>query len=370
MNKILGRFTLLLLLSNLFSMASYRWTVDIDKNSYYENENFLVTFSCQFDDRAPDIYIAFEPKLDGFVFEKFSVESRVISSKRQEHYRYLVKSTKAGKHPFSVMALMRETTDDSIKETVLGRDNDQEIVYNDTKVETPKVLLNIIKNPVALVGDFKIDVSYSKDKLNFYEPLQLKIRVSGSGDFKALKPFEFVIPDTKVFRQSRKHYKMTEKGYEGSVVWQYALSSANPILFKEQKIAYFDPDEKHLKYLVFKAKKINVAGKKDVDILLDHREFPSQSVAFDWTALLEKLFYFLLGALAVVIFRYSKLTARKKRPKSMRFETVSELLGFLTSKPNYKELLQEIEDDIKNKKVRSVNYYVASLNPEDQKKIS
>lgn len=364
MKKILGKILVFIILLTSFSEAAYRWEVSVDKRTYYQKEAFLATFTCQFDDRSPDMFIEFNPKAEGFVFEKLDFNNRIYNAKRVSTYRYFVKALNPGEMRLSVEALMRQTTDDSIKETVLGRDNDQDIVFNDTKVKIKKIALNILPLPaqVELVGSFEMEVSFSKKRLKVFEPLQLKIKISGNGDFNHLKPFAFSLKDGKVFTQkAEKHYKLTEKGYEGYLIWRYAMTSEHDFKLKSQEINYFDTKSKRLKKLVFEGHEIIVDAKTSQSSQVDSVTFPPQKQAFDWKKLLNNSLYFLFGAFFVLIIDSVKKALKKGQKATQRFKSLNDLLNYLIESRDHEELLREIEDDMRKKKLKSFNFYLNKL---------
>ena len=364
MKKILGSTLFTLIFLSSFGYAKYNWSVSIDKNVYYQKEAFLVTFLCQFDDRSPGMFIEFNPKAEGFSFEKLDFNNRVVDGKRESQYRYFVKAEKAGKQPFSVEALMRQTTDDSIKETVLGRDNDQEIVFDDTRVMTKKKLINILPVPekTEMIGEFKIETTFSKKDLKAFEPLQVKIKISGKGDFNALKPFVFSLKKGKVFTQKpEKKYRLTEKGYEGSVTWRYAMTSSESFSLPAHEIHYFDTGSKSLKTLRFKERTVKVDAKASGDVLVDSIEFPAKQKPFNWKVLINNSIYFMLGVFFIIVL--SKIRKRLKLLKKPveKFASLNDLLSYLIESGSHKELLTEIEDDMKRKKLKSFRSYLSKL---------
>ncbi len=370
MKKILGKVYIFLALTLLPLHAGYQWEVKIDKNSYYQNEAFLVTFLCHFDNRSPDMYIEFKPKLKGFEFERLDFSNRVIEGKREVRYRYFAKAKEQGIKAFSLPVLMRQTTDESIRETVLGRDNDQDLVFVDTKIQTPlkKITIMPIPKEAEMVGSFKIDIGYSKDTLQAYEPLQLKVTISGKGDFKALKAFEFPIQNVKLFQQEpQSAFKMTQEGYVGKVIWRYALTSDHDFILPEKNIYYFDATMQKIQRLHFPQKKIIVTGSLSKDKILDQENYPQADRPFDWVGFGEKLFYFVLGALFISVIAKMKKMIKKRPKKDQKHTNINDLLTFLVKNTQYHELLQTLENDIKNKKVKKLDYYVMQLDKEDRR---
>jgi hypothetical protein len=358
MKQLLG--SLLILVQ--FLHASYEWDVKIEKPSYFQEEMFLTTFICSFSDRSPHMYIEFKPKLKDFEFIRVDFHDQVRDGKRKAEYRFLAKALKPGKHQFAVPVLMRKTTDDSIKETVLGRDNDQDIDFIDTKVITKAINLNILPLPSEglIVGSFNMEVSFSKERLKAYEPLQVKIKISGEGDFNSLEAFDFSKEGIKVFApEAQKRYKVTAEGQKGYLIWQYALTSAKDINLLKQSIAYFDPKQQRLKSLDFKEKNFTVKPMRVEEV--DSTVFPVMEKVFNWQGLFEKLFYFLLGFATLFVIQKAKHYYQKSDIVSERFETLSELLSYLITQGNQKELIELIENDIQTKKQRKISYYVAKL---------
>ena len=364
MKIILGSILFISFFLSPYLHAKYSWSVDIDKSRYYQKEAFLVTFLCQFDDRSPGIFIEFNPKAEGFTFEKLDFYNKVVDGKRTSQYRYFVKAIKAGKQTLSVEALMRQTTDDSIKETVLGRDNDQDIEFDDTIVQTQKKQLNILPVPkkTEMIGAFVMESTFSKKHLKAFEPLQVKIKISGKGDFNALKPFIFSLEDGKVFTQkSEKKYRLSEKGYEGYVVWRYAMTSSKPFTLPRHSVNYFDTNSKSLKTLVFKESSIKVDEKTSSSSLIDSVKFPPDAKPFNWKLLMNNSIYFLLGAFFIIVISKIRKRLRGRKKSVNKFSSLNELVNYLIETNSHKELLMDIENDMKAKTLKSFKSYLGKL---------
>lgn len=359
MKKLLGSLLIFLQIS----AASYEWDVKIDKSNYYQEERFLTTFTCNFSDRSDAIYIVFKPKVKGFSFEKIDFSDVVRNGKRKVTYRFLTRAHNIGKQYFFVNALMRKTTDDSIRETVLGRDNDQDIEFVDTKIRTKKIPLTIKALPgkSKIVGSFSMDIAFSKETtLKAYEPLHIKIRIKGEGDFNALQPFNFEKKGRKVFHPlALKKYEVSEQGVKGTLVWQYALTSPLDINLSKQSIEYFDPKDEKVKFLHFYAKHFKVDAQ--VKVHADEKNYPLIEQTFNWGSFFSKIFYFLLGGLS--LYTIQKFLQYKHRIPVLKneFDTLNDLIHFLVKESSNEELLEDIENDIKNKNVKKLSYYVSQM---------
>ncbi len=364
MKKILGS----LLFIPLFLFGSYEWKVTFAKEELYKDEPVLVSFDCYFSDRAPLMFIEFEPKFEGFTFEKYDFENRTGDDKRHVTYRYIAKVTKPGVYDFSVPVLMRKTTQASINETIIGRDNAKELEFTDTRIMTPskKVVVHEsgISNTVA--GTFKMKSAWNKSELKPFEPLQLMVELIGEGNFKSIEPFDFNISGVTIYKSEPViRYELGAKGYRGYTQWRYAFISDRNFTVPDRKIVYFDLSEKKVKTLHLKARHFTVAAQAHKrDELLDSVEYPSQSWDIDYRLLGWSLLSFVLGMGS--LYLWQRLARRPKRKKSRRFERVEAVIAYLVANPSqaHQKLLETIETDLARKELKSVAFYARQIEKE------
>jgi len=95
------------------------------------------------------------------------------------------------------------------------------------------------------VGDFQLDVSLDKTATETGEPVTMKVKISGAGNFKMLSPpaLEFP-PDFDVFDPSTdERVARTAAGLKGYISYDYLIVPRNPGEYKLPVVqfSYFDP---------------------------------------------------------------------------------------------------------------------------------
>jgi hypothetical protein len=100
--------------------------------------------------------------------------------------------------------------------------------------------------------------------------------------------------------------------------------------------------------------------------LIDSENYPKEREAFDWLALAQNVFYFLLGILFAALVSKIKKISKAKPPKPKKFRNIADMLSFLVQSGHYEELIAEIETDIKAKKVKKIAHYAAQMSKKDR----
>ena len=356
MKKILG--SLLILTIQLF--GSYTWKASVDNKTPFVNEIFLATFECFYSDDASYTYVDFFPKQEGFRFDKFDFSSRVIDGKRYDRYRFKVQALNPYKQKLSLSAMMKETTKESVQETIVGRDNDRDLVFDETIVKIKPLRLDVKKlsNIVSVVGDFKLDYHFSKQELKSYEPLQLVIEISGEGNFDAIRPFSFPIAGVKAVQNSiKKRLISTPHGQKGKIIYRYAFVGDKNFTIPAQSIEFLNPKASVIKQLEVNSTKIVVIEDLKAESLVDTIEYPTPEKPIDWISILTHFASFVLGM--IVLSLYIRIKNREIK-KTRVYSNIQELLQELVSRNNI-DLMELIEEDMKHKRLKATNYYVKKM---------
>ncbi|MBI9069840.1 MAG: protein BatD [Salinivirgaceae bacterium] len=112
------------------------------------------------------------------------------------------------------------------------------------------------------VGDFKMNANIDKSKIKANEAINLKIRVSGNGNLKLIKPVKVDFPpDLDVYDpKTSVNTKATNAGVEGSITFDYLFIPrfAGNYRIAPIKFSYFDTKTKSYKTLTSQEFEINV----------------------------------------------------------------------------------------------------------------
>ena len=355
---------LLFMSTVLIAAEPYTWSLKMSKNSVYVNEAVEIEYTCSFQDQAYLHVIEFTPEQENEAYRllPLGVIEKTTDGRRSDTYRYVLFPKKSGQRSFAFHALMRKTTQASIENSVIGRDNVEDYSFVDTKVALPTVVLDISAHQENLTGHFSLNVTLDKNEVKAYEPVHLDTHIQGEGNFDEMQDIVLLIDGVKVFSEvGEKHYKLTENGFQGEWEQKFSLVGAKDFTIKPIVLSYFDIVKKERVLLRSESFDIKVQEAYLKEELLDEVDDESSSW-WSWSYL-NYVFTLILG---VVLGRYSlHFKAIKKSPEGFveeieacnsvnrvltklvingdtRFSSLIQKYDLLGSKASLKELKREI----------------------------
>jgi len=357
MRNNLGRVLLaILIFLNLELLAStYRWSVDANKHEAMVNEAIHLKYVCEFSDEAGLYVIEFNPVVDNekYTIELLSENEKIVEGKKINTFEFLAFVKKAGDISFVFDTTMKKTNEDSIQNTVLGRDNADYEEFSERIIRQKEILLNIKPSSSELVGSLKIDVKKDKTSIKAYEPYHLEIKIEGNANFKALKPIEFKIDGLKIFTQKVvEDLQLTKDGYVGSWSQKFAFVSDKDFKIPKLSIEYFDLKDKTVKELRMDAIDVEVIKAYKKEELLEAEE---KSFEFSYDFL-----YYALTFIAGFLFAKIEFRRRKSNQRDANFDSkvnnaksLDELMMILALEDakKYEEIISKIE----KKDIKSLN---------------
>jgi hypothetical protein len=270
MRRLLGKITLFLLLG-VTLYADYSWSVSTSKREFYVNEAVEIVLKCEFSDSG----YGYNIELEGL--QNSAYEMHLLSQKESMHtgvrineYRFVMFVAHAGELPLAFNAVMKRTTKESIENSVIGRDNVEELAFTSKRVALPELHLHVKHSPLLLVGNFELDVVLSAQSVEAYKPLNITVTLKGEGSFDKLKPYELKIKNAEVFAQvPLKFLKLTPRGFEGSITQQFAVVAKESYEIAPFELEYFNPKTQSVEKKSSRAYAIGVSDAYSKEELLD-----------------------------------------------------------------------------------------------------
>jgi ABC-type uncharacterized transport system auxiliary subunit len=349
MKNNLGKIFLLLLLSARLFASTYEWSVLADKKSAMTNEPIYLKYSCTFSDIAHTYMIEFNPVVDNEEYKilLLSETKNIIDAKRINTYEYLLYVKKAQNFKLFLDTKMKKTNKDSIKNSVIGRDNFAREDYSVKLIRQEGVELEIKDAKSELVGEISVDVKRDNgNEIMAYEPYHLEIKIEGRANFDAIKAFHFDIDGVKTIEEKPiENFKLTKDGYIGSWVQKFVFVSDANFTIPRTEIEYFDLGEKKLKLLSFDEVDVEVRELYKKEELLEKEE---KNFEIEY-----RYVYYVLAFLAGFIVAKIKFKKRVKlssdemlfNKKIDEIKTLEELVFFLvlSDAKRYSKIIQMIE---------------------------
>jgi hypothetical protein len=273
MRQRLGSFFLLLLIT-LSLHAEYEWSSSVSKKNLYTNEAVELILRCEFSDEGYGYSIDIEGLEQSYYeIHRLSQIETERHGKRINEYHYLLFVTQEGSLSLEYKAVMKRTNKESIENSVIGRDNVEDLAFVTTEVRIPKLNLHVKKAPTLLVGAFELTLDLSHTAVNAYKPLNMTLHVKGIGNLDKLAPFELNIKDAEVFAEKpHKTFHVTPNGYEGEITQKFAIVSSKNYELPSFELRYFDLKTKRLKTLQSNPVVIEVNHAYSKEELLDEEQ--------------------------------------------------------------------------------------------------
>ncbi len=349
MKSNLGKLVLYLLVFLNLEANEYVWSASINKEKAYVNQAVHLHYSCKFKDKDELHVIEFNPvgKYKDYDIYLLSESESIVDSKRVNDFEFVAFLKKSGHIDFEFDVLMKKTNQDSIENTVLGRDNAGYEEFTKKWIKQKKLSLEVLKTDAELVGEFSFEVKKDKPNVDAYEPYHFEIIIKGVGNFEHLKPVDLNISGAKVFSSKpKKNYKITKDGFKGEWSQKFAVVSDENFTFPKISYIHFEPNTKLTKEFVSEAFDVGVKQLYKKDELLDKEEV-SQHSYFG----MQHIYYFLFFVFGFLVGRV-KLKKNSKKNANIEFEhkvnnlkNIDELLMFLVinDAKKYANIIKKIE---------------------------
>lgn len=319
MKNVLGRILLtFLIFVHVETFAStYEWSASINKKSAYVNEAIHLKYICSFSDASELYTIDFNPvgDYDKFIIKPLSQSEKIVEGKRVNSYEFIAFAKVAGRVSFDFEILMKQTTKESIENTVIGRDNVQKEEFVKKFLRQKTLEIDIKDAGSELVGAFAVEVKKEKPHVRAYEPYHMQITIKGSGNFEAIKPIEFKIESVKVFAgKITQNGELTQNGYTGEWSQKFAFVGSENFKIPDFNIEYFNLKLQKPENLTVDATDVNVTKAFVKEELLDDIE--ETAIKFNYNYL-----YYML------IFTAGVLVGKVKIKKSKNLKNTKELFN-------------------------------------------
>lgn len=358
MRKNLGKLLIVFLLFFILNLSAstYEWSASTNKKSAFINEAILLKYVCKFSDRSELYTIDFNPvaENENYVIKPLSEKEQIVDGKRVNTFEYIAYVKRSGEMIFDFDMTMKKTNEDSIENTVLGRDNEQYEEFTSTYLKQKPLHVDVKRSESGLVGSFELEVKKGKSSVKAYEPYSLEFVIKGIGNFEKLKSLSFEINGVKVFSQKVILKSSLKKDGEHGVWSQkFAFVSDKDFIIPKVEIEYFNIETKSKNLLRLSSVQVNVTpAYKKVDLLDEEQK------GFELN--LEYLYYlltFMLGFIVAKInFKKEKASQNKQEIFCQRIrdvKTIEELnmLLAIDGSKKYAEVILDIE----NGKLTSLN---------------
>ena len=262
-------------------VANFYYKIESNKKSVYAGEPFIVNFYLYSIKRPQDITTITSGNAGGIWRQNLFNESAST-------FAFPLGTQKVKGNEYYVVHLRKEVcianaTGKLIIEPYFGRAVDQydymgssyfegysnnlEITVKETPGEKPE-------NFSGMVGDFELTHEISKTEVSANRAIELKVKISGSGNFHNFRDPEFLFPESFLVSEPEysENFELTEKGIEGSVTYNYVITptAEGQYSILPYSFAYYSLTEKRIKSVSTTNFTINVTKGNDVAVTSSH----------------------------------------------------------------------------------------------------
>jgi hypothetical protein len=328
--------------------STYEWKAFIDKERAYTNEAIYLKYVCEFSDRAELFSIEFNPvtQNEEYTLKLLRETTKVKNYKKIITYEFIVFVHKAGVREFEFEMSMQETNQDSIENTVIGRDNGKYEEYEERFMKQKKLIVEVEDAKSPIVGALKMSVSKGQSEVKSLMPYNLEIQLSGNVNFDAIKAATFEIEGVKLFAQEpHETIELTKEGYKGVWSQKFAFVSEKDFSVPPFSLEYFDLLSKEIKKLEFSGVDVVVKEGYKREELLDELE---EEYVLDYSYLYCFLAFVMGFLVAKIRFKRDEKNESKDELFKQKIEaakTMDEVLFILALQNSlqYREIISQIE---------------------------
>ena len=324
-------FLLLSLCANMLMGSEYKWSASINKTKAMTHEAIYLEYICEFEDRGELYTIDFDPVGENELYDLrlLSEDVSYKDGKRRNRYEFVAFVKKAQKVDFAFDMVMKKTTQDSIENTIIGRDNAQFVDYTSKHMRQKTLSVDVEDAASDLVGSYEIQREFSSLQVKAYEPFHLTLILKGNGNLQDIKALDIQADGVKVFAQEPyRDIALSKEGYIGKYQQKFAFVSEGNFTIPSIEIEYFDLAEQRKKKLVVESLDVEVLGGYKPKELLDAPQEQNKTI---YKA---EYLYYLLTFLAGYLVAQIKF----KKPKKLQGKD-AELLQKIAGAKNVDEIL-------------------------------
>jgi len=348
--KLGKRFIYFILLLPIFLFSNIEFTQKVSKESAFINETIKVTLLLKIDDYHNIEQVFFEDyETEDFWITKH--EDKIV--KKEEgfttyKYSFLIDAKAVGQ--FKLPKQLIEISNNEIRNYRRWQK-----VYSNEEI----ININPLVENLSIQGDYKLKTSVNKTSINENDSVKLKIELTGSGNLKDIKPFEFKLPKQIVYDDKPiLIQEFIDNKYKGSFTQEFLIISNDSFTIKPFEFTYFNIDKKRIEKI--KSEPIFVEVKKTSKANLDEY----------WLKYIFLIIGLITGVIAVLVYiKYKELKRINQKPLAIKIrdsKNDKELYKVLVAYSNsyeFDEVIKKLEENIyaegKNKiKKRDLLKYV------------
>jgi hypothetical protein len=364
--KTLGSLILFLSVS-LFGSSLVDYHFKVSNYNPFVKEAVEIEFTVTQLDKSAVMFFELKPH-NSKDFELHIVGKRDTKKSYHESktvYKYMLFPLKSDKIELNFDFKVLEASDAAVEKFYTGnRDVINPMATKDTDIVLKPLVFEVkeVRDDVALIGDYRLDVDVGKTDIASFEQLNIVYTLEGQGYPSKLKT---LLPQINGVEQ----FLELERQKDGKDIFHYAFLSKSDFVVPAVEIACFSPTKRKYYTLKVPAQNIKVASVDVTNVLDEKDSYPT--TAFDWSSLLPYLNGFLLMLSGYIIAKLDPMQYLKKSQKQQNLmhqkikdaKDEKSLMRVLISsnERKFKPFIEQLESSIYDDKKCDLNKLKASL---------
>lgn len=346
-------------------------SLKVDKHKLYVGEQAILTLSFKY--RLGQDILNMElnqPNFDGFWAKPLGKSTSKVENGFEIHtLKYVVFPQRVGKKQIQPVSINIAVPDNNGAYSFFRAPSKVKRFYSNS------IDLDISELPdnLKLIGDFRIESTVDKTKVEYGEAVSYKIKVEGTGNLDDLDEIKLNIPNATIYEnKAKKEFVFKDGKYGGIYTKTFSIVANSSFDIDSVFLEYFDSKTKSKKTIKTKKYSIEVVGEKveKKQVILQkaetHKEEnQKEQVVIKETSFIEKSLFFFLGAICSLLLIFILYYFKKGRDSSKE-EFDKPLLKVVKSTKEKNELLKVLSPYIqKDESLDQLIYELEDIEAKD-----
>ena len=246
--------------------------LSLDKNESYVGEalTLSISFKSKRNAHANQVQLG-EPKLEDFWVKKIKdVKQSVDGDYVVQTLHYKLFPQKSGEYTIPAIETLigkiepRQRRAGGFFDDPFFNSMTQQLSWQKVYSNSLKLKVNPLPNGLELYGNYQIQATVDKQKVEANKPINLSILVKGEGNIDDVKKFELTIDNVIIYADEPKISSKELHGiYQGVFREKIALIADQNFTIPALKLEYFDKETKTVKRISTKPIDIEVLGSRE-----------------------------------------------------------------------------------------------------------
>lgn len=306
--------------SDIFDLS-----IKASKEKLYVGENFILTiiFKYKKDAQIVDLFLD-KPSFENFWYKQINESSSYDDGDfKVQELKFLLTPLKSG-----ILKIAPISINAQVLDTSNGRYSMFSSITKNLKLYSNELNFDVNNLPqnVKLIGQFDINSTIDKNKINQGEAVSYKLKIDGIGNIDDIEDIKLDIPNCVIYENKPLIKTVFENNeYKGSYEKVFSIIPNESILINPISIKYFDKEKNEVKTINSKSFNIEVVKNSNLINLNNQLQKKAEEIevvkVIEKSSFLDKIIYFCLGVIVTLILLYIYISFLKKKKTNQEYNT-------------------------------------------------